>query len=490
MRLKIEPFQNVMVLALFFLAAFLAYTWANHFPYFYHSDEESKALQILQGYRNYWHPMLMLNATSLLGHLTNHLRDAQSITMVGRTLSALFSSLGVICFVQFAWRRKGILAALLTGFLLLTLPLLFEVSHYCKEDPALFMGLALTLLALDYFLTMPDVRHVFFLGMAAGIATSAKYPGALLIVSILPAVVYRTRQVPLTLLFLLTSVLTILAINWQWLAHFPELFSGIQRESGMLVLGHDGVAGDFPHSDYWQILLYQHGWPLLAAALLGLVLTQRQGEIFSVEFVLGFASFIILFFMSYSPKISDRYVLPIMAVTIYLAACGVDIVGKFTAPKIRPFVYATLIALIAFHPVYMLAGWVRDFRRDSRSDLAVWMSAHLSKNARVATSLWTRLPGFYQGQYALGAPPADYVADLGTLDDLRKIGYSWVAVAEVEYRRFDNPLQAGTAASQATFLRRRSFYHDLKSHADLRWSEPLGMVYNLHPGLQLYQLRP
>ncbi|MEO7934216.1 MAG: glycosyltransferase family 39 protein [Chthoniobacterales bacterium] len=487
MRFKLEAHQSRLVLALFFVVSFLAYTWANHFPYFYHSDEESKALQLLYGYRNYWHPMLMLNATSLLGQLTGQLDNAQFITMVGRTLSAFFSSLGVVCFVQFAWRRKGPLVGILTGLLLLTLPLLFEVSHYCKEDPALFMGLALGLLALDYFLTTPDVRHVIFLGMAAGIATSAKYPGALLIVALLPVVFHRTRK--LSFLFLLTVTLTVLAINWQWLTHIPELFAGIRRESGMLALGHDGVSGEFPHSDYWQILVYQHGWPMLITALLGLVLTQRHGEFFSVEFVLGFTALVILVFMSYSPKISDRYVLPIMAITIYLAACGVDILARFATPKSRPWVTAILIALVGFHPVYMLAGWVQDFRGDSRADLTAWAASHLSKNDRIATSLWTRLPGFYQGQFAAGTPPPDYVADLGTLDELRKMGYSWVAVADVECRRFDNPLQAGSAASQATFLRRRSFYQDLQSQADLRWSEPLGMVYNLHPGLQLYQLR-
>ena len=196
--LGVGDFHRRLVLCSIFVVAIFSYTWANQFPYFYHSDEESKALQLLYGYRNYWHPMLMLNATRLIARLIGIGADAQGLTMIGRYLSALFSSVGVVCFVQLAWRRHGSFCGLITGFLLLTLPLLFEVSHYCKEDPGLFMGLACTLLAVNSFWEKPDRISIILLSLATGFATSVKYPGVLLIIGVIPVIIWPLSKVKLS----------------------------------------------------------------------------------------------------------------------------------------------------------------------------------------------------------------------------------------------------------------------------------------------------
>ena len=475
--------------AAFFLLSLALFTWHNQFPFFYHSDEESKALQLLYGYRNYWHPMLMLNATRLLTIISGADSESQAITIIGRTLSAIFSAIGVTAFVYLASRRMGILAGVLTGIFLLLCPLLFEVSHYCKEDPALFMGYALTLLSLDSFLSQRTWSRLILLGVAAGVTTSAKYPGFLLTVGLIPVIAWQRRELGSVALFITASAVTILALNYQWLLHLPSVFTGINREIEMLKRGHDGVADHFLHPQYWQILLYQHGLPVLIAAILGMTLSVRRGERFSLELGLGLSCLVFLGLLSLSVKVSERYILPIMVTTLYLAACGIFLLGQKLTGYTRRAFYVIAILLLSLYPAQLFASYVKDFRTDSRGDLARWIAAHHIKKTELATALWTRLPGFYQAQFITGVPPPDYVADLGTVEQLRAMGYRWIVVSDVESLRFTNPQQTGAALSRFHFERRKLFYETVRDQADLRWSEPPGPVYNLQPGLRLYELR-
>lgn len=482
-------FQFHAYLAAFFFISLTLFTWRNHFPFFYHSDEESKAIQLLYGYRNYWHPMLMLNATRFLMMTSGANHDSQTITMIGRTLSAFFSAVGVTTFVHLASRRMGIFSGILTGIFLLLSPLLFEVSHYCKEDPALFMGYALSLLALDSFFSERSLKRVLLLGTAVGIATSAKYPGVLLVIGLTPVIAWQSRKWHMVVFFLLTAAMTVLLLNYEWLFHLPEVFAGVHRESAMLLWGHDGMANQFPQAQYWRILLYQQGWPILIAALLGMVLAARRKNRFSLELGLGLSCLFLLGVLSFSAKVSERYILPIMATTLYLAACGVTLLGQKFHGYYKLTFHLIAILLLSLYPAQLLGRYCEDFQKDSRGDLARWILAHHIRKEELATSLWTRLPGIYEAQFITGVTPPDYVADLGTLDQLRSMGFRWVIVSDVESLRFLSPEQTGDSLSRFHFERRQIFYETLRNEADLRWSEVPGPVYNLQPGLKLYELR-
>ncbi len=485
-----HPVAKIAGLAALFATAFCSYTWASDFPFFYHSDEESKALQLLEGYRNYWHPMLMLNATRLAIFLTGTGPDAQNITLLGRHLSAGFASTGVVCFAALAWVRSGFGAALLTSLFLLVLPLLFEVGHYCKEDPALFMGLGATLLAADRFVTIPNQRHIVWFGIAAGLGTSAKYPGVLLVVIGMPLVFFQCRRAFPVTLFLLAAALTVLAINYEWLTHLPSLSAGIGREATMLANGHDGVARSHFHTEHLRLLTQQIGWPMIGAAAAGVILCRPQGNRLSMEFVLGVSCLLILAGMSASAKLSERYLLPVMTVAAYLAACGVQALGKVVNERFRGTFVTSLAVIVAWQPGSLLKQSVADFRSDTRAEMSQWIAVHLKPEDKLATSLWTRLPGNYPGQFISGMAPPDYVADLGSVDQLKAMGYTWVATADVEVDRFSNMNATGAKAPEFMFQRRRHFYEELQTRSDLRWSRPRGVIYNLNPGLRLYQLRP
>ncbi|HSH38815.1 MAG TPA: hypothetical protein VK993_08515, partial [Chthoniobacterales bacterium] len=54
--------MSCMAVLLFAFCLTLA-TRENEFPFTYHPDEPSKAAQLLQGRRNFYHPLLLLSTT-------------------------------------------------------------------------------------------------------------------------------------------------------------------------------------------------------------------------------------------------------------------------------------------------------------------------------------------------------------------------------------------------------------------------------------------
>ena len=472
----------------FFVAALLGYLWRNDFPYFYHSDEESKAMQILHGYRNYWHPLLLINATDLLATVLQVGKDPQRITELGRVLSAVFAAIGVGAMVRLGFWHNGRWGGILTGVFLLTCPLLFEVAHYAKEDAGLFMGLALTLAAGTRFWQVPQRSGIVVLGVAIGLAISAKFPGLILLPVGLAVVLLKTRKWPPVCWFFLIVLATVLTINWQWTYEFPKVLAGFQREKSLLTGGHDGIKGSLPHAIYFDLLKNYLGRPLLALAVVGAGWRMIQLRRITLEGYLGGAVAFLLVVMSYSPKVSDRYLLPVLVMLLFLAAQAVVELSRLPRRSWLAWVAIVWGLWGLWVPVKRLDGTLADFRRDSRAELMQFVQTHFPGKNRIATSLWTRLPGDYRGWYFTKEKPLDFVADAGTLDELRARGFHFVAVADVEQMRFRAHDTSASSLQEDVFRKRRTFYEDLEKNADQVWHVPQGLVYTLHPGLSLYRL--
>ena len=115
------------------------YTRNNSHPFYYEKDAPSKVAQVLSGERNYYHPLLMLNAADATLRLSGEPRTSQNVGLAGRRVIALFAALSVAVFVLLAHRCGGWLAAVAVGVLLCMNALLLELAHYFKEDPAFSM---------------------------------------------------------------------------------------------------------------------------------------------------------------------------------------------------------------------------------------------------------------------------------------------------------------------------------------------------------------
>ncbi|HEX8913021.1 MAG TPA: hypothetical protein VF796_11725, partial [Humisphaera sp.] len=109
----------VAAAGLLFLASFWLFTRANRFPAGYHPDEPGKGLQVLQNRRNYRHPQLLLEASTVAARVAGAIvpvpadadpEDAavvvpvQRVVEVGRDVSAGFAAAAVGLLALVAWR--------------------------------------------------------------------------------------------------------------------------------------------------------------------------------------------------------------------------------------------------------------------------------------------------------------------------------------------------------------------------------------------------
>jgi hypothetical protein len=86
--------QSLTLLAL--LALLLgAYTRNNNFPFYYHTDEPGKVSQIINGTRNYRHPLLLIDATDAAVGALQIQKAPQGVAHIGRCISALAAALAI-----------------------------------------------------------------------------------------------------------------------------------------------------------------------------------------------------------------------------------------------------------------------------------------------------------------------------------------------------------------------------------------------------------
>ena len=82
----------------------------------------------------------MGNVTDLVSRLFGNPRTPQHIVVVGRWCVAVFGAIAVVALAWLAFYFGGLLAGIVTGFLVSINPLLVENAHFYKEDTALLMG--------------------------------------------------------------------------------------------------------------------------------------------------------------------------------------------------------------------------------------------------------------------------------------------------------------------------------------------------------------
>jgi hypothetical protein len=79
-----------------------------------------------------------------------------------------------------------------------------------------------------------------------------------------------------------------------------------------------------------------------------------------------------------------------------------------------------------------------------------------------------------------------YAADLGTIEELREKGISYVIVSRGVYGKFID--DTGGSGRSAKFQKRRAFYERLLREGEPVFDRDRGTVIYLHPGLRVYRL--
>ncbi len=468
----------------------------NTFPYTYHPDEDTKVHQIVTGKRNFFHPLLLLTTTSAAYQAGFVSKNPLNAAIIGRWVSAVFTALTVVALSLLAWRWGGWLSAIGAAFLLILNPLGFELAHYFKEDSALLFGLALTFLALDFFWITPRPQTAIFLGVATALAISGKYLGAVVLVIVLPLLLLncRKKNAQLSLWFTLALLLTIAAINWQLLRHFADFSHGLGREMNGATEGHRGLTRDVPHAYYLAKLREITPFAVWLGLALTLVLFLGQWKNWKTSQILTLLfPFLFVALLSFSPKTATRYVLPVTMLFSFLAGLSPGLLLHPNSPRgIRSLLVIgsslTVMAGIAFSwpGLHHLYG---DFSTDSRDGLRRWIDQKTTPQALIAQDERVDLlaSSIWKNRTVL---TSEFVADLGSLEELRQKNIRYVAVTRQSYNRFLNGTLKPQAKGKADFDRRTTFYKELFATGKPVWESPVSDIIYLHPGIRLYQIAP
>lgn len=498
------------LLALVLFAVSLALnTRHNDFPYTYHPDERGKVVQLIEKTRNFHHPLLLLTATDWAARLTFTERTPQNLVVVGRWVSAAFAAGSVVALALTAWLLYGGLAGWAAGVVLVFQDELFKTSHYLKEDPALMFGLALSLLAAHLWWRAPGRGTLRFLAIACALAAAGKYLGVLTLVFALPLVWARSTASPAKKrrgrwkAFAAAFALTFLIANVPFpVNRISSPFRSISNEMDGITGGHRGLTRDVPHARYIRALRANTPLPLAVFAgvfVLALAATARRRS--PVEWLTFLFPAAYLAMLSFSPKVADRYLLPVEVLLAFLGALGAaEIARALDAPGSR--VRQALAALaLAAATAWMLSGSVpvfrslfREYQTDDHAAAAGWVKANLPLDAIIAEDHRVNLSAEKSGGVSTTArvPQTvlndDFAADLGTLDELRAKGVTHVAICPDTFKRFFDPSVKPGKKERESYDKRKAFYSALFTEGECVVAWPRSEIVYLHPGILIYRL--
>lgn len=534
----------------------------NDFPYSYHPDEGGKTGQIIERSRNYHHPLLLLSVTDIVSRVAFIPRERQPIVETGRWVSAAFAAGTVAVLALLAWWYYGAIAGWATGLAVALQPDVFETAHYMKEDPALLFGLALSLLAAALWWSRPGWRTLRFLGIACGVAVSGKYLGIEALAFALPMILWHraadasfTRGARLQH-FLLSFALTFLVCNLPLFAildssHLSSPFRSIGHEVEGVAGGHRGITRQIPHAVYVNSLWEDMPHIILAlAAVYGLYLVATARRRSPPEWILFLFPLGYLAVISCSPKIADRYLLPVNALLPFVAVLGAAEIGRTFAIGKQPFLrYAGHAALLGLAGWALILEWPAfrraydGYRHDDPKAVAEWITANVPADAVIVEDHRVNLsPTKTEKRKKSASNPArsasadhpesdthqsppdgqpnattpsqpiaragldfdpspdarvpqkvyspNFASELGTFEQLRKNGISYVAICKQSYGRYFRDENKPNETVKKGFDRQRDFYADVLEKGTLVKDWPPGKISYLQPGIKLFRIAP
>jgi hypothetical protein len=499
-----------MALALFAFSLVLN-TRHNDFPYSYHPDEAGKTGQIIGGIRNYHHPLLMLSATDIVSRVAFIPRQPQPIVETGRWVSAAFAAGTVAALALLAWLHFGTLAGWGAGLAVALQVDLFETAHYMKEDPALLCGLALSLLAAHLWWRAPSRKTLRFLAIACGVAVCGKYLGIIALTFALPMVIWHRAADPILArgarlkLFALAFSLIFLIGNIPLFAtKLSSPFRSIRNEVHGVAGGHRGITRQIPHGEYLETL--HENVPPIVLVLAGiyavsLIATARRrtpAEWATLLFPLGYLAVI-----SCSPKIADRYLLPVSVLLPFLAMlAAAELARSLDSEKLRTrrvlsqLVLAGLIAWVVLAEMPAFRRSFDGYTHDDPTAAAEWIKANLPANAVIAEDYRVNLSHTKANGVSKDARvpqkvyDANFAPDLGTLDELLAKGVTHVAICKQSYGRYFKDETKPREGAKTAFDKRQEFYARVLEDGELVKEWPPGTISYLQPGIKLFRVAP
>jgi 4-amino-4-deoxy-L-arabinose transferase-like glycosyltransferase len=318
--------------------------------------------------------------------------SAAELYLAGRQFTAILGA-ATVALTFAAGRRWGNPVALVAAALMAVIPGHVRESHFVLTDvPTAFFTTLALLMALRAY-ERQTWSAFAWAGAAAGLAASCKYNGSMAIVMPIAVIAGAggaiTLKVQRLLIVLGAMALAFLIGTPYAVLDLPAFLNDYARLAASFARERGGDPG------WWIYLKHVSGalaWPAFVAALVGLILSIRQG-ISGPDRVRGWVlvAFAAVYFtvLARSYQIYGRYMLPLYPVLSICAAVGVmaavRLLPRLRLPAVsRLGVSGAIVAAVLVTPVIKGIGYSRELGRPSTVDLAYqWIRTHVPNGARI-----------------------------------------------------------------------------------------------------------
>lgn len=493
-----------LALAAVFGCSFTIYTTGNDFPFGYHADEESKAAQVLdpQHRLNFRHPALLIEGTIQICRHHRTAADTQSVVETGRRVSAFYAAAGTTLFALAGYLLFGFAGLLLAAVMVGLCPHMVIYSHYMKEEASLSLGVA-AVVAAAMVATKARGRAGRILawlglGLACGLATSAKYVGAASLACALAAILLIPPRgwkpfASRLLLVLASALVIVLLVNHRLFIHSdtlninPNTLDSMTTSFGHGVSGHKDLTMPKPNTFILEVLARETTFDVWIGLGLFIILA-FSGKLKEVRLGLCVAlSFLVIWAvtLSYNTIPFHRYIMPVLVQMYFLAALGFGVaMWRFTPPRgaARALFMAVVMGLILSAQAPLGLALVRQFSDDSRQRVRAWIVANVPAGSTIAAEKYAGLHGrgdakrfpdsniqSMKDRYRLLTP--FFIGDVGDLQALRAKGVDYVVVCGLAYERFFYPQTSSRNGTDKVLLRHRTIYDELRQKTRLVYKD-------------------
>ena len=478
------------------------------FSAYWHSDEAAKAVQLQSGIYNFYHPQLLLHLTSLSNAAFDMGDSIRGIVLSGRIVSVVATSVATTAFAVLVARRFGTAFGVVTAGLIGLSPAVFTNAHFFKEDATLLMGVSLTMLALQLVEADASRKNIVVLGLAAGIAMSSKYVGAVMLV---PCVaILLARRAPWTNIAccILCAGLVFLMVNSPAIFAMPSFAKGFAGEFVHAITGQDGISWG-PASLRTLINFWNSSTAaVLALWICGMALQMRQSldkhrdktgtrpRLLTFDALVVVMPLLLLAPIQLSMLPSARYVLPASALAVVAAVWTCASVFRTHQDRALRFVPVALLAAGCVATLWSFLTTASIFADDSRMRLMAWISQSLPPDARIAADFFSGLPT--PERFAIDpkiqllpqfvAIPFYHLGSAGSLAALRAQGFTHIVLSSGNFGRFFDPTAKVTGAAAVA---QKHFYEEVFGQLTPVYDEPLrsNLDSQLTTHLLVYDIR-
>ena len=353
------------------------------------------------------------------------------IVIIERVISIIFSLLTIVVTFFIGKEIKDELFGLISALFIAINPYYFFYGTYGKQDAVATFFITLSLLFIILYLKRQNNRYVYLASFSAGLATSVKYIGGLMLLYVIGIIIYNAifnKKYP-SIFKILICTFFMFIIGFIFLTPYsvitPQHF--IKESIGEYThyqTGHVGI-GQAPIYEFFSVLsgfywlksspgMFLLGIYFLTGVIILIKSKKFQQNRFVSHYILLIWIILIvaLFSLFIKIKMPNQMMMAIPAMMI-IAACPVYILIKskenFPIKKVLA-ILAILLAILSLFAVI-------DHRlNDNRYKAADWVNDHVSEGQSLAVTWYVYLPPGYSNS-------KEIVPD----------NLSWFKTAEYEY---------------------------------------------------------